>query len=191
MALLQNQTVDQSQAQAGADNVAGNKTILNFISPSSTSTTVFQLHEKLKLEVQNDARIGNTVVSLQYFMKPEPIDAAQGLEAKLVRANRQHELLNAFDKKELFTQFLEKWSLYESAQEIFALFLAKIEHGFVYEIGPIVDQLDEQALNEVITRKVVEPTIAECGSGAFNLNHAIVMGMIYWLAEKCFVRWHK
>jgi hypothetical protein len=191
MALLQNQQIDQSQAQAGGDITGGNKVVLSFISQTSGSNTVSQLHEKLKAEIQSNNKINETVSNLQYFMKPKPVDEFRGLEAKLTKANRSHEILNALDKKELFAQFLEKWSLYESAQEIFACFLAKIEHVFVYEISLVVDQLDEHSHNELITKKVVEPTIAECGSGAFNLNHAVVMGMIYWLAEKCFVRWHK
>lgn len=191
MALLSGVSIDQSGAHASGDVIAGNKLTLSFSSNVGTSSTIASLHAKLKQEVEADTKIQKTVSALNYFTATKPKDTVVGLEAKLQFANRSHELNSALDKKELFAQFLEHWSLYASAQEIFACFLAKIEHEFTFHILPVVDGKDQVAMNLLITERVVNPTIEECGSGAFNLNHAIVMGMVYWLAEKCFVSWHK
>lgn len=191
MALIGGVSVNQSGAHANGDMVGGNKLALTFTSNVGTSSTIASLHLKLKQEVEADTKTQKTVSALNYFTAMKPKDVVVGLEAKLSFAQRPHEIHSALDKKELFAQFLEEWSLYASAQEIFACFLAKIEHEFTFHILPVVDGKDQVAMNALITERVVKPTIEECGCGAFNLNHAIVMGMIYWLAEKCFVSWHK
>lgn len=93
-------------------------------------------------------------------------------------------------KKELFAKLLDKWSMYASAQEIFSVLLAKIEYEFSMFVYPKLGVLNEDGINELVDARIVQPTIQECGSGVFTLNHSITMGMIYWLAEQCFVRWH-
>jgi hypothetical protein len=81
--------------------------------------------------------------------------------------------------------------LYASAQEIFAYLLAKAEHEFSYIIHPQIPNLDPVAVNQLVNDRIVTPTLEECGCSVFTLNHAVVMGMIYWLAEQCFIRWHQ
>ena len=81
--------------------------------------------------------------------------------------------------------------MYASAQEIFAHLLAKAELEFSTHVLPQIDSLSEVEINEAITKRIVDPIVAECGTSVFKLNHATAMGMLYWLAEQCFVRWHK
>ena len=37
---------------------------------------------------------------------------------------------------------------------------------------------------------IVAPIVEECGCGVFTMTYNHVLGMIYWLAEQCFIRWH-
>ncbi|WP_368039360.1 MULTISPECIES: ABC-three component system protein [unclassified Tardiphaga] len=37
----------------------------------------------------------------------------------------------------------------------------------------------------------MEPTVSECGASVFEIDHNTALGMVYWLAEQCFVRWHR
>jgi hypothetical protein len=188
-------TVDQRNARADGDVVAGDKTetVNNnyFPTTASSSSIVMRLVEKLKGEVEINAQIRHTVENLQYFHERRAHDGIEGLEAKLIKADRQHELFLAFEKKEQFTKLVEKWSLYASAQEIFAYMLAKAEHEFTMFVLPKIGELDQRAINQLVTDKIIVPTIDECGCSIFILNHSIVMGMVYWLAEQCFVRWHQ
>jgi hypothetical protein len=41
-----------------------------------------------------------------------------------------------------------------------------------------------------VSEKVVQAVVTEYGLGTFALNHGLVLGMTYWLADRCYVRWH-
>jgi hypothetical protein len=185
-------TINQSGASAGGDLVGGNKTVNNYFHPaSSQSGIVEQLLAKLQAEIDKNEQVRHIVENLQYFYKKRAPDGINGLEAKLTAGRRDHEIYLALEKKELFAKLLEKWSLYASAQEIFACLLAKAEHEFSMFVYPKIGKLDQDGINQLVNDRIVTPAISECGVGVFTLNHSIVMGMIYWLAEQCFVRWHQ
>jgi C-terminal domain 9 of the ABC-three component (ABC-3C) systems len=186
-----NAVVSQKGASAGGDIVGGDKITKKYYGAIGGSALIEQLLQKLQVEIDKNQEVRHTVEALQYFYTRIPADGVDGLEAKLSKGGRDHERHLALEKKELFAKYLERWSLYASAQEIFACLLAKVEHEFTYGVFPKIGKLDEAEINQIITDKIVIPTIAECGTSVFSLNHAIVMGMVYWLAEQCFVRWHK
>jgi DNA-dependent RNA polymerase auxiliary subunit epsilon len=184
-------SVDQTGASAGADIVGGDKVVHHHYQADKSESVVAQLLDKLRLEVQSDEKIRHTVENLQFFYEHVSHDGVTGLEAKLSTAKRDHELTSALEKKEHFAKLLEKWSLYGSAQELFAYFLARAEHEFTLFVLPKLRDLKESEINQLIHERIVLPTIMECGTSVFTLNHATVMGMVYWLAEQCYVRWHQ
>ena len=131
------------------------------------------------------------VEGLQRFYSRKSVDGIDGLEAKLTAGGRSHELFDALEQKERFSKLLDKWSLYASAQQIFAYLLAKAEHEFRLIVLPQITLLDEVCINQLVSERIVYPLVDEVGDGVFNVDPGIVMGMIYWLAEQCFVRWHQ
>jgi hypothetical protein len=182
--------VDQAGAKAHGDIVGRDKHEHHFHLPDKTSGVVEQLLQKLQKEVEDNVHVKDTAEALAHFQKRHSHDGIEGLEAKLKEANRSDEYLNAIEKKELFAKLLERWSLYASAQEIFAYLLAKAEYEFTYVIHPQLGLVSRVHANELVRDKIIVPIIEECGSTVFTINHSIVMGMIYWLAEQCYVRWH-
>ena len=184
--------IDQRGARAAGHVVAGNLVVNNnYPATSRAPGIVEQLLDKLQLEISKNAEVRHTVESLKYFYEHRAaVDGIVGLEAKLEAGGRTSELYGAYAKKEQFAKVLETWSLYASAQEIFAYLLAGAEHHFTMHVYPQLDKLDQVQVNELIDNLIVMPTISECGTTVFTLNHGIVMGMIYWLAEQCFVKWH-
>jgi hypothetical protein len=56
---------------------------------------------------------------------------------------------------------------------------------------PQISTLDEVSINKLIAERIVYPLCDEVGAGVFNLDPGLVIGMFYWLAEQCFVRWHQ
>nr|WP_292529113.1 ABC-three component system protein [Mesorhizobium sp.] len=38
--------------------------------------------------------------------------------------------------------------------------------------------------------RIVNPIVEECGGELMSVNHNLVQGMVYWLAEQCFIKWH-
>jgi hypothetical protein len=189
-------TTDQSQAVAGGDMVGRDKTTatFNYIAPASAPTAqpkiIAELMEKLRHEIETNQTVRDTITSLQLFYLRKSDDGVEGLVPKLIRGGRQSETLFALEKKEQFAKLLERWSLYASAQEIFAYLLAKAEYRFSVEIKPKINKITSEDVDKMIASNIIEPLIDECGVGVFNLNHSIAMGMLYWLAEMCFVRWH-
>jgi hypothetical protein len=185
-------SVTQKGAKAAGDIVAGDKTIENhFHAPNGPVGVVGQLLAKLQIEVDNDEKVRHTIEALTRFHMKRSQDGIDGLEAKLAAGGRIGEYFAALEKKEMFVKLLEKWSLYASAQEIFVYLLAQAEHHFNLTVYPQIPGLNQAQVNGLVDHLIVVPTIEQCGTSIFVLNHNVCMGMIYWLAEQCFVRWHQ
>jgi hypothetical protein len=69
--------------------------------------------------------------------------------------------------------------------------LARADTRFRTYVLPRVDELSISEIDALVISDIVEPIVEEIGFGPFNVNDAIVAGMVYWLAEQCFVRRHK
>ncbi|MGP1252847.1 MAG: ABC-three component system protein [Kiloniellales bacterium] len=129
---------------------------------------------------------------LQMFHDRRADEKVVGLDRKLEKADRADQVLDAQLKKELFHKLLTRLQHYPSAQKLFAYFLARINDVFENHICPHAHALDRLEVDEIIEEKIIVPTIADMGNGFqhFTLTHAHIRGMIYWLADRCFVRWH-
>lgn len=158
----------------------------------SDLSQVTGLLERLDKEISDgNACIDGFIDDLQMFQDRRSSGGLVGLEAKLEAAERQDQLEGAQAKKELFAKLLAKMQHYPSAQKIFALFLARINDVFENHIIPHVSSLDRQQVDLIVEEKIVQPTLQDMGAGFehFTINHAHVRGMIYWLADRCYVRW--
>jgi hypothetical protein len=183
--------VNQKGAQAGGDLVGGHKVEYHYHPAAAPPGIVEQLLNRLRAEMEQNEQVRHTIESLAHFQTRRSYDGIDGLENKLIAGGLSHEYPDAMAKKELFAKLLEQWSLYASAQEIFAFLLAKADYEFNRFIYPKMASLDQFEINEQIDSRIVTPIMTECASSVFTLNHSIVMGMLYWLAEQCFVRWHR
>lgn len=183
-------SVDQAGASAGQD-IVGRDKITNILPVPQKPSKLEQLKAKLQLEVDAGHCSIETIEELQRFKKKVPDDGITGLEAKLEAAGRSDQLMSALEMKEEFAKLLEKWSLYGSAQEIFAHLLAMADYRYRIQILPQVAEVEPVKVDEMIEEKIVIPAIEDLGIDIFSMNHHSAMGMVYWLAEQCRVRWHK
>lgn len=181
----------QKGARAGGDVVAGNKDTNNTYIVTTSAGPVERMMDRLSIEMRDSLQVQELISSLQFFYIQKSIDGIVGLEAKLNKAGRGNDLLYAYEKKELFVKLLDRYSLYASAQRIFAHLLAKTEHEFSQVIHPKITYLEESDINALVSARIIDPIVLECGIGSIDINHSVVMGMIYWLAEQCFIRWHQ
>jgi len=150
------------------------------------------LLDRLDKEISDgDTCVEGFIDDLQMFQDRRSSGKLVGLEAKLTDAERQDQLESALMKKELFAKLLAKMQHYPSAQKIFALFLARIHDVFENHIIPHVSSLDRQEVDQIIEERIIQPTLKDMGAGFehFTINHAHIRGMIYWLADRCYVRW--
>ncbi len=177
-----------NQANARATVIAGRDatTIL-----PATQSALDKLQEKLLEEVATDKKIGHIVESLRHFYEKHSEDGIEGLENKLIHVGRGNTVRKAMREKEYFSKLLEKYTMYESAQEIFALMLAKVDYCYNTKVYDVIDDFSSDQFTKLFDEEVIAPIIQECVSGVFTINHKHAMGMFYWLAEQCFVRWHK
>ena len=146
--------------------------------------------DRLADEIKNDIQVQNLIDTLQYFQVRFTTDEIEGLENKLSHAGRSSEIPLAIRQKELFSRLLAKYSMFDSAQQIFAYLLAKIEIDYKCYVLPNVGNLHPSEIDQLINERLVTPCVHEVGAGVFSLNANIAMGMVYWLAEQCYIKWH-
>nr|WP_313311007.1 ABC-three component system protein [Stenotrophomonas geniculata] len=182
-------TVDQRKASAGRDLVGRDKVVIN-LPADRALTKVEKLNEKLRLEMANDMRAIEVMERLQNYRVKIPLDGIAGLEAKLEFSGRSDQTYRALEMKELFAKLLDKWSLYASAQEIFLHLLAMTDHKFNFQVAPRLAHMDRLQIDEIVEEKVISPAIEEVGVGPIMMDHELAMGMVYWLAEQCRIKWH-
>lgn len=140
--------------------------------------------------MRDNHQVRHFVESLQYYFQSQPYDDVVGLEAKLDHAGRSTQKVSALRKKEAFAKLLTEWGAYPSAQEVIAYFLSKIETSFEAEVAPYLANEPPAVIDAMMREKLIAPVLEEMGCGPFMLNYANVAGMVYWLAEQCYVRWH-
>lgn len=193
MNFLENNGVNQSGAVAGGDNVGGNKTHIGDVKiyAGRNATKIEILMQRLVKEKENNQHIKNMIDSLQHYHQRVSMDGIDGLENKLRHSGREKMLIKALMQKEAFMKTQDNFRHFQSAQEIFALLLSKIESCFDVEIGDLLDSADIAEINRVTKEKIVDPIMLEISDDVMGLNYNHVYGMIYWLAEQCFIRWHK
>jgi hypothetical protein len=183
-----------SRTQAGStvagNQVAGdyNQTIFN--EAGRDASVVERLLARLQAELDNDITCSDTIRKLQRYHGGTSKGGVIGLRNKLMAGGRGDEIEDALEQKEMFVKLLEEFSLYASAQEIFVYLLAQAERVFNSEILPLVGELNAVEINRQTNRLILDPVVQECGATVFQIDHLTAMGMLYWLAEQCFVRWH-
>lgn len=180
--------VTQKAVSAGGDVIGRDKNVYEIRSPSRG---IEALLIKLKEQIETNQHIHELVEELARYHTHKSIDGINGLEDKLRAANMyESTYLDAIDKKERFSKLLETMSLYSSAQKIFAVFLAKVENEFNYAIYPQIPTLSEAELNIQIIERIVKPICDEVDCDILLIDYNVVFGMVYWLAEQCYIRWH-
>jgi hypothetical protein len=181
--------VSQKSATAGK-NIVGRDDNSVHISIGEISH-IKELVSRLDYEIEQDDMREHWIDSLQFFEEPYSPDGVIGLEKKLEACGRPDKLPLALRHKELFVKFLSKYSLYGAAQELLALCLHRVHQEFESQVHPKCGEATITELDQIISENVVNAVVREYGLGTFALNHGLVLGMTYWLAERCYVRWHE
>lgn len=183
---------DFSHAQAGGNIVGGNFTeVHQYSGATALSGSIKDLVRKLQKEIDGDEKANGWIEDLLFFEENVPHDDIEGLEAKLDAAGMSQKSGIALKQKEMFAKFLEKRALYGAAQQLLALCLHRIFADFEAYIHPACGKVQPDELHLKIHDKIVCPVVADFCQGAFNINHSLVLGMTYWLADRCYVRWHE
>ena len=93
--------------------------------------------------------------------------------------------------KEMFVRIMTKYSYFYSAQMILAHLLAIAEDEFKSHIEPGLGSLTQQEIDTLIGDKIIKPIVDKAGSCPLQITRAVANGLVYWLAEQCYIRWHQ
>jgi len=178
-------TVNQTKAQATGDITGRDKIIVE-----SPKGMVEKLLLRLQKQYDDNEETQITIDELARYHSRRAVDGVAGLEAKLAAAGKSDSYVEAIEKKEMFAKLLQRWSSYSIAQLIFVHILAKAENEFSQVIYPQISAKTEAEINALVMERIVNPIVEECSSELMGVSYNIVQGMVYWLAEQCFIRWH-
>lgn len=179
--------VSQQRSNAGGDIVGRDKVTAYNEAPKGK---IEKLLMKLQEQYDNDQETQNVIDELARYHSRRASDGVFGLESKLDAAGKSDCFEDAIEKKEMFAKLLQKWTMYSSAQSIFSHILAKAEIEFTQVIYPQIPTRTEFEINALVIERIVGPIVEECSDDLIAINHNVVQGMVYWLAEQCFIRWH-
>jgi len=187
-------SVNQSKSKAGGDIAGGDiKKSFHFETRADAYEATERLAKRLRCEVEDDQTVDFTIANLAYYKRrKQAADDVVGLQEKLRAAKRSDLWEDALDQKVEFEKLLEEWSLYASAQEIFAHILAKVERTFKGQVVPHLSGIEPSVADKLVDDLIVTPVVNECSKVEhFFINTNRALGMLYWLADQCFVKWHK
>ncbi|MEC9267580.1 MAG: ABC-three component system protein [Pseudomonadota bacterium] len=155
----------------------------------SQATTLIK---KLSDEIEGEITTADFIDRLVMFKSGPTGDGSAGVASKLKSANRTQEAILAETMMECFSKLLMKYEHFNSGQELFSLFLCRIYDVFTHKILPECHKLKPSEIDDIISKDIVDPILSDVGEGCehFVITHAEIRGMIYWLAERCFVRWN-
>lgn len=176
---------DQRGAQAGGHIVG--RDLVTVLAPQSR---IEKLLCRLKEQYDKDERARSTMDELARYHCRRAPDGIMGLEAKLSASGRSEYYNDAIEKKEMFSKLLAAWSLYSAAQQIFVHILARAENEFNSVIYGQIPSKTIEEINALVIDRIVNPIVEECCSDTIFIDHNIIQGMVYWLAEQCFIKWH-
>ncbi len=181
-----NSTVSNQQGAQALGNIIGR----DQITVQAKQSMIEKLLLRLKQQYECNEQTRTTIDDLARYHIRRASDGISGLKAKLEASGRSHFYDDAIEKKEMFSKLLERWSLYSSAQLIFVHILAKAETEFTHVIYGQIPKKTLEEINALVIERIVNPIVEECSSELMSVNHNLVLGMVYWLAEQCFVKWH-
>lgn len=188
----------QDNIDAGRDNAGGDITYQNShnqninVILSGEDSPIQAWMASLEHEISTNKQVIHFIDTLQMYHEKHSHDGIEGLVDKLKHSGRSSdsEINLALRKKELFTRLLAKYSMFDSAQQIFAYLLSKLEEDFRALVLPNLNGKSIGMVDQLFSEYLIGPCAKEIKAGVFCLNSAIAAGMVYWLAEQCYVRWH-
>ncbi|WP_426122463.1 ABC-three component system protein [Pararhizobium sp. PWRC1-1] len=182
---------NQSKSVVHGDQ-AGRDIVKHYHSFGSSQVSGWLKRLEIQISSENKDVHNKFVQSLQFFVdRRDEVDVV-GLKDKIEKSGFKIDYYSALQKKEEFSKLLMKFQEFSSAQELFAYFLSIIYDVFDEKICPHIHEMDFGDVQKIIDDDIIGKIFSEIGEGSevFLINRTHVRGMIYWLADKCYVRWH-
>jgi hypothetical protein len=182
--------LDQHGNVVGGHLVGGNLNINNY-NPQPVSQ-LHRLYTELESESEEASDFDGYIDALLRYVTSVDTGIPLGVEEKLRRGGRAHEVARAVRLKEAFNKKLMKLRLSKTAQKVLAHLLGRVETQFHYRIKPHIDLDAPRAdVDARVLVEVVDNLRSMLGSNPLDIDDGEISGMIYYLTAMCHLRWHK
>lgn len=143
--------------------------------------------------MQTNCKYTGYIDELQLLVSNREKSELKGLKEKLESVGRGDEVEDAEFDLQIFEMTLEKLTHFPSAQKLFFYFLSRILDVFRNHIMPKTANMNREEIEGIIEEKIIEPILSDMnqagGSNHIIIYHSHIRGMIFWLAERCHIRW--
>jgi ABC-3C protein len=181
-------SVEQNKNVALGDIVAGNKTTTIVYGKKSF---IDLLNEKYKAEL-GEGTISGFISELQHYMDRATNPDVRGLADKLKDSARSDLIHHSELLKEKAAKKIVRFQTSRAAQEIFVWMLASLYTRFLHHVAPLIQEgSPRDVVDRLMHEKVVEPVLGDLGDNVLSIYPDEMIGLLYFLAGNCHIRWDK
>jgi hypothetical protein len=189
---MSNKSAQKDITVEKGDVVGGNKSSPTYVFNGAVSPITHLSIEYEKELESSSSTVGNYLPELKHYMSAVTSEQVQGLEEKLLDANRGAQIVDASRQKELFAKHLHKHATSQAAQKIFLYLLGDLLYRFRTYVKPKIEgEVEKADIDRAVFEDVVSPTIHSLDRNVLNLYHEEIWGMVYYLTGNCHIRWSR
>jgi hypothetical protein len=182
-------TSKQTGNIAGRD-VVGGDSIVNTTAPRRTPIT--KLNERYLAETGEAEGLDAFVAKLQHYWDRATNDDIRRLSQKLSDSGRGDMLQTGEELKECATKIILRFQTSRTAQDILAWVLAELYGRFLLDVWPSIQaDAPREVVDRLMSEKVIGTTLLDLEDNALDLSRPDLLGLVYFLAGNCYIRWDK
>jgi len=164
--------------------------VVNTTAPKKTPISL--LNERYVLESGETEGLAGFVADLQHFWDRATNEDIRQLSQKLSESGRADMIHTGEELKERATKKILRFQTSRHAQDILAWVLAELYGRFLLDVIPSIQtDADRVTIDALLGEKVIGPTLNDLEDNVLGLSRIDVMGLMYFLAGNCHIRWDK
>lgn len=184
--------MNQSNNTSGRDIAGGNiyNTDISIVTPESIEELAL-LYAKLKIDGVGDLS-GNTFShKLQHYMSIPTDGDVRGLEEKLRDSGRLDMLHFAMKEKENAYKLVMKYQSSRSAQRVYTILLDELHTIYMLTVTPVIEGGGDRLAIDVSINRALQAVKSMLGENFMEFTVKDLLGLLFFLAGNCHVRWDK
>ncbi|MFY1664532.1 ABC-three component system protein [Pseudomonas sp. Pseu.R1] len=183
---------NQSNNRVGGHMAAGDiSTVdINIITQASIEELAV-LYEKMKVDGIGDPS-GNTFSrKLQHYMALPTDGDVRGLEEKLRDSDRLDMLHFAMKEKEKAVKLIMKFQSSKTAQRVYTILLDELHTIYMLTVTPVIEAGGDRQAVDLSINRALQAIKSLLGENFMEFTVKDLLGLLYFLAGNCHVRWDK
>lgn len=179
-----------NQVSGGGSVVAGNQYNQVTNITRSSNKRLDRLYQSLTQESATPSAMG-FCEKLKHYLSSDTNPDIRSLESKLSDSDRSDMIFIAAELKEYACKAIMRYQSSKTAQEIYVLILDKIHTDFMLKVTPLIQSGADRVTVDAQTSNVLECISEMLGDNLLDLSEKDLLGLLYFLAGNCHIRWDK